>query len=284
MSLLASRRVRVRALHSGGVMRKLVRLVLLLACFIGAAAGVAHAQNIVGTVRDDSGAVMPGVTVEAASPALLEKVRTVITDGAGQVLDPEPEPRHLHRHVQPARLQHRPSRGHRPEHRVHGDGRWVAEGRVAGRDDHRVRRLADRGPRCGRPIDGADTRNHGRPADGAQHPGADGADARRDIVGLGGRRPRRWRQYEAAAALANLSRRQLVPDVRWLLAAQSPGLRHRRRHQFLHEQPRDGGSEPRDRCRQHRVTFQRIGGEQHPERWRQRVPWCGVRGHQHAIV
>ena len=31
-----------------------------------------------------SGAVLPGVTVEAASPALIEKVRTVVTDGAGQ--------------------------------------------------------------------------------------------------------------------------------------------------------------------------------------------------------
>src|SRR5438552_8055762 len=39
---------------------------------------------IAGTVRDASGAVLPGVTVEAASPALIEKVRTAITDGSGQ--------------------------------------------------------------------------------------------------------------------------------------------------------------------------------------------------------
>src|SRR4029434_5132102 len=31
-----------------------------------------------------SGAVLPGVTVEAASPALIEKVRAVVTDGSGQ--------------------------------------------------------------------------------------------------------------------------------------------------------------------------------------------------------
>jgi hypothetical protein len=37
-----------------------------------------------GTVRDGSGAVLPGVTVEAASPALIEKTRTVVTDGSGQ--------------------------------------------------------------------------------------------------------------------------------------------------------------------------------------------------------
>jgi hypothetical protein len=40
--------------------------------------------TITGTARDTSGAVLPGVTVEAASPALIERVRTVITDSTGQ--------------------------------------------------------------------------------------------------------------------------------------------------------------------------------------------------------
>src|SRR3979411_2377226 len=39
--------------------------------------------GIAGTVRDISGAVLPGVTVEAASPALIEKVRSVVTDASG---------------------------------------------------------------------------------------------------------------------------------------------------------------------------------------------------------
>jgi hypothetical protein len=39
---------------------------------------------IAGAVRDSTGAVLPGVTVEAASPALIEKVRTVVSDEAGQ--------------------------------------------------------------------------------------------------------------------------------------------------------------------------------------------------------
>src|SRR5580765_3097752 len=43
----------------------------------------AESANIAGAVRDASGAVMPGVTVEAASPALIEKVRVVTTDGQG---------------------------------------------------------------------------------------------------------------------------------------------------------------------------------------------------------
>src|SRR5262245_26373933 len=40
--------------------------------------------GITGVARDASGAVLPGVTVEASSPALIEKVRTAITDGQGQ--------------------------------------------------------------------------------------------------------------------------------------------------------------------------------------------------------
>ena len=49
--------------------------------------GVAQAQtsaSINGVVRDTQGGVVPGVTVEAASPALIEKVRSSITDGAGR--------------------------------------------------------------------------------------------------------------------------------------------------------------------------------------------------------
>jgi carboxypeptidase family protein len=40
--------------------------------------------SITGVVKDPSGAVLPGVTVEASSPALIEKVRMVVTDGTGQ--------------------------------------------------------------------------------------------------------------------------------------------------------------------------------------------------------
>ena len=59
-----------------------VLVALTLAALLPAAA---YGQaSIVGTVRDSSGAVLPGVTVEASSPALIEKVRTAVTDGAGQ--------------------------------------------------------------------------------------------------------------------------------------------------------------------------------------------------------
>src|SRR5688500_2800098 len=46
-------------------------------------AQTSDAASIAGVVRDTSGAVLPGVTVEAASPALIERVRTTVTDGQG---------------------------------------------------------------------------------------------------------------------------------------------------------------------------------------------------------
>jgi hypothetical protein len=47
--------------------------------------GFAYAQaTIAGSVKDTSGAVLPGVTVEASSPALIEQTRSVVTDGTGQ--------------------------------------------------------------------------------------------------------------------------------------------------------------------------------------------------------
>lgn len=57
------------------------------ACIVLTAAET-HAQrgdsSIAGAVRDTSGAVLPGVTVEVASPALIERTRSAITDGSGQ--------------------------------------------------------------------------------------------------------------------------------------------------------------------------------------------------------
>src|SRR5690349_2084193 len=53
---------------------------------LGATSGFAQGSvgAFSGVVRDTSGAVLPGVTVEASSDALIEKVRSVITDGQGQ--------------------------------------------------------------------------------------------------------------------------------------------------------------------------------------------------------
>src|SRR6184192_1697779 len=56
----------------------------LLVCLLLAPTATFAQASIVGAVKDSSGAVLPGVTVEAASPALIEKVRSAVTDGSGQ--------------------------------------------------------------------------------------------------------------------------------------------------------------------------------------------------------
>ena len=54
---------------------------LFVLCWLAIVPASAFAQGtIAGVVRDSSGAVLPGVTVDASSPALIEKVRSVITD------------------------------------------------------------------------------------------------------------------------------------------------------------------------------------------------------------
>ena len=66
---------------------------MALVLSVGGAA-FAHVQSgtIAGTVMDEQGAVLPGVTVEAASPVLIEKVRSTVTDGEGryQITDLRP--------------------------------------------------------------------------------------------------------------------------------------------------------------------------------------------------
>src|SRR5258705_763592 len=59
--------------------------ILVASAFVVLVPVVASAQaSLAGVVRDESGGVLPGVTVEAASPALIEGVRTVTTDEQGR--------------------------------------------------------------------------------------------------------------------------------------------------------------------------------------------------------
>lgn len=55
-----------------------------LTCVLMLPATVRAQGSIAGVVKDASGAVLPGVIVEAASPSLIERVRSVVTDGTGQ--------------------------------------------------------------------------------------------------------------------------------------------------------------------------------------------------------
>src|SRR5438093_9728863 len=79
IELLRAHQVRRRAMFSLLRRSSAVLLVLLLL----PAAAYAQAA-ITGVAKDTSGAILPGVTVEAASPVLIEKVRSVVSDGTGQ--------------------------------------------------------------------------------------------------------------------------------------------------------------------------------------------------------
>jgi hypothetical protein len=57
---------------------------LVVACLVAGHTAAFAQAALSGVVRDTSGAVLPGVTVEAASPALIEKVRTAVTDSTGR--------------------------------------------------------------------------------------------------------------------------------------------------------------------------------------------------------
>ena len=62
-------------------MREVLKAIVI--CLVAPTAAWAQA-SLAGAVKDTSGAVLPGVGVEAASPALIEKVRTAVTDGSGR--------------------------------------------------------------------------------------------------------------------------------------------------------------------------------------------------------
>jgi hypothetical protein len=65
-------------------MRRVVTILLVVAGAMLAPTAAYAQASITGVVRDTSGAVIPSVTVEAASSALIEKVRSGVTDGSGQ--------------------------------------------------------------------------------------------------------------------------------------------------------------------------------------------------------
>jgi len=65
-------------------MRTLSSLFLLGVLLAAIPARTFAQSTITGVVADASNAVLPGVAVEASSPVLIEKARTVVTDGTGQ--------------------------------------------------------------------------------------------------------------------------------------------------------------------------------------------------------
>src|SRR5262245_1790958 len=64
-------------------MRSTVRCIALLALVFTPVIASAQTSAVSGTVKDASGGVLPGVTVEVSSPALIEKTRSTVTSGDG---------------------------------------------------------------------------------------------------------------------------------------------------------------------------------------------------------
>ncbi len=58
--------------------------IIVLALLLWPGAALAQSSGIAGVVRDSTGAVLPGVTIEASSPALIERVRTAVSGDGGQ--------------------------------------------------------------------------------------------------------------------------------------------------------------------------------------------------------
>lgn len=72
------RRVHCRAMAMG------TGILCATALLLPAVAVAQERASIVGQVTDSTGGVLPGVTVEASSPTLIERTRSVVTDGAGR--------------------------------------------------------------------------------------------------------------------------------------------------------------------------------------------------------
>ena len=141
-------------------MRTVLRVLFVVVTLVLVPASVRAQGAITGVVKDASGAVLPGVTVEAASPVLIEKVRSVVSDDTGQYRIVDLRPGTYSVTFTLPGLQHREARRHRADRHVRRDRQRRPEGRRARGDDHRHRRNADRR----RPErEGADDDQQGRP-------------------------------------------------------------------------------------------------------------------------
>ena len=126
-------------------MRRFAKTTVVLVGLLLLPSVVFAQASITGVVRDTSGAVLPGVTVEASSPALIEKTRSVVTDGTGQyrIVDLRPGVYTVTFTLRGFSTFKRD--GIELEGVVRRDGQRRPARRRAGRDDHGERRVAARG-------------------------------------------------------------------------------------------------------------------------------------------
>ena len=84
---------------------------LVVTLVLAAAPAWAQDAGIAGVARDASGAVLPGVTVTATSPVLIEQQRVAVTDGEGRFSITQLRPGTLPRDLRADRVQYgRPRR------------------------------------------------------------------------------------------------------------------------------------------------------------------------------
>ena len=124
-------------------MLRYVKALALLVFFVAVPAAAYAQASIVGTVRDPSAAVLPGVTVEASSPALIEKTRSVVTSGTGQYAIEDLRPGTYTLTFTLNGFATLKREGIELTGIVHRDGERGHESRRRGRDDHGHRRSAD---------------------------------------------------------------------------------------------------------------------------------------------
>ena len=159
---------------------------------------------LTGVVKDASGAVLPGVTVEAASPALIEKVRTAVTDGTGlyRIIDLRPGTYSLTFTLPGFNIVKR--EGIELTGTVDADDPRRDAGRRARGDDHGHRRDAGRRRPERAARDGAQRGRH------RSHSG----DARRRLAAERHARPDRRRQRPRRVADDDVLQRARRPDQR----------------------------------------------------------------------
>ena len=131
------------------IIARLLSLALVVVCGLGIWCSNAFAQgavqaSIAGVVRDSSGAVLPGVTVEASSPVLIEKSRTAVSDGTGRYRIIALNPGTYTITFTLAGFQHREARRGRAHRLADRDHRRRDARRIARRDGDGQRREPDR--------------------------------------------------------------------------------------------------------------------------------------------
>ena len=229
------------------------------------AGGRAHAQSaFTGVVKDTSGAVLPGVTVEAASPALIEKTRSVVTDENGAYRLVDLRPGVYFADLLAGRILDGQARRGGARIELHDEHQRRSEGRRPRRDADGHRRGAGGRRADHDEIAGPQSRGARRDSDRPHDSGHGPADYRRLLE------PARHRRLEGDAADLHVgARRRLLADHR---AGRRPaGERHRRRRRGaeLFQQLDEPGDGLHHQRRGGRRVGRRRPAEHDSARWRQ---------------